>query len=1078
MEQQHDENGPHKGPPHVKGQGPQREGSPARRRLRRAMLRALAAGGGLTAVGLGAPLAPGALGADAASAAGGEDTPPPATGTTHGTTPPAQQGASSESASTTSTAQTSSSEETSSASTTSTSTSTTPQPTQTASGGSASGAGSAGPSSGGSAENGASGSGSSGSASAGAGAASPSPSTAAPTVVVQAPQRAKPKPPARRGSKAGGKHGGQGGNAEEAGGAEAGQGSGANKGSGAKGSGKGGNSPAEVPPGTPNGVAAAPQSLVGTGETLASLLGQSQVSAQALSFYRIPLFLLPIYQAAAAQYGVPWQILAAINEVETDYGSDQSVSSAGAVGWMQFMPETWVQYGVDALNAGYADPYNPVDAIFAAARYLHAAGASHSLRRAILAYNHSEAYAESVLLRAKLISSYPQSVIAILTGLTEGSLPVAGAHVASYLSISKGLNIGSEAKTLAAASATAGAVPLQGLSAASRSLSTAPISSLGSGDAPTPLLAGDAAASEQAGEEAPATEQAGEGTPATEQAGEGTPATKGARGKAGKAGTAGKADADETLRFIDLAGPAGAPVTAVENGRIVRLGHSHRLGEYLDLQDIYGDVFTYAGLGSIAPRYRLPAPHSSSAKTANAAGHEGAAGHEIKPPLPIADVRRPPLTLQVKAPVERTTALSAATAKTEATDAAAADAQASTEEGPPPPGMGRKQLYANPGNPVARVAATRRASAAQSGGHSGRWLPLRLGSVVSQGTILGHLSGTRTTNARLGASPAAASSHMRFAIRPAGDSTTIDPRPIIANWRQLGAALHPKGAKGTDQLLGATVSQVFLMSQGELERSVLSDPGISLSGCARQDVAAGSIDGRVLAVLTFLSRSGLKPTVAGLRCQPKSSGAHGLAAAEHRTGAAVDISAINGIPIAGHQGNGSITDATIRALLTLKGRFVPRQIVSLMYYPGTANTLARANRWGNIHISFRSLAATTASANESVFTHKAHSAGPGQTAPSPLVSAGAVPSSASPLALTGDLSAAQWNRLIGRIGALPMPVVASKPTSSAIRDPQATAGNRDLGSGSLGAGSLSAGSLGSGSLLAGSGEEAAGGEEE
>ena len=31
---------------------------------------------------------------------------------------------------------------------------------------------------------------------------------------------------------------------------------------------------------------------------------------------------------------------------------------------------TWLQYGVDALNAGYADPYNPVDAIFAAARYL------------------------------------------------------------------------------------------------------------------------------------------------------------------------------------------------------------------------------------------------------------------------------------------------------------------------------------------------------------------------------------------------------------------------------------------------------------------------------------------------------------------------------------------------------------------------------------------------------------------------------------------------------------------------------------------------------------------------------------
>ena len=97
---------------------------------------------------------------------------------------------------------------------------------------------------------------------------------------------------------------------------------------------------------------------------------------------------------AAVQYGVPWQILAAINEIETDYGNDLSVSTAGAVGWMQFMPATWMQYGVDALDAGYADPYNPVDAIFAAARYLGAAGAAKDLRAAIFAYNHSAEYVE------------------------------------------------------------------------------------------------------------------------------------------------------------------------------------------------------------------------------------------------------------------------------------------------------------------------------------------------------------------------------------------------------------------------------------------------------------------------------------------------------------------------------------------------------------------------------------------------------------------------------------------------------------------------------------------------------------
>jgi hypothetical protein len=47
---------------------------------------------------------------------------------------------------------------------------------------------------------------------------------------------------------------------------------------------------------------------------------------------------------------------------------------------------------------------------------------------------------------------------------------------------------------------------------------------------------------------------------------------------------------------------------------------------------------------------------------------------------------------------------------------------------------------------------------------------------------------------------------MRFAIRPAGDPNTIDPRPILANWTQLDNALHPRGTKGEPNLLRATAS--------------------------------------------------------------------------------------------------------------------------------------------------------------------------------------------------------------------------------------------------------------------------------
>ena len=110
-----------------------------------------------------------------------------------------------------------------------------------------------------------------------------------------------------------------------------------------------------------------------------------------------PPFLVEIYKQAQARYDVPWQVLAAINSVETNYGRDLSVSSAGAEGWMQFMPETWAQWGVDANGNGKKDPYDPRDAIFAAARYLRANGAPQDLRRAVFAYNHANWYVEVVL---------------------------------------------------------------------------------------------------------------------------------------------------------------------------------------------------------------------------------------------------------------------------------------------------------------------------------------------------------------------------------------------------------------------------------------------------------------------------------------------------------------------------------------------------------------------------------------------------------------------------------------------------------------------------------------------------------
>ncbi len=97
--------------------------------------------------------------------------------------------------------------------------------------------------------------------------------------------------------------------------------------------------------------------------------------------------------AAGQASGVPWSLLAAVASVESDFGRNMATSSAGAVGYGQFLPETWAAYGA-------GDPYDFHDAIPAMARYLAAAGAATDVARAVYAYNHSWSYVAIVLARA------------------------------------------------------------------------------------------------------------------------------------------------------------------------------------------------------------------------------------------------------------------------------------------------------------------------------------------------------------------------------------------------------------------------------------------------------------------------------------------------------------------------------------------------------------------------------------------------------------------------------------------------------------------------------------------------------
>jgi hypothetical protein len=236
--------------------------------------------------------------------------------------------------------------------------------------------------------------------------------------------------------------------------------------------------------------------------------------------FEIPPFLLPIYQACGTEYGVPWEVLASINKIETGFGTNLNVSSAGAVGWMQFLPSSWEAFGVDANGDGRKDPYNPVDAICAAANYLKIAGAHDDLYQAIFAYNHADWYVQEVLLYARAYGRLPSDLVGSLTGLTEGAhFPIAAD--ARY------------ADDVAARAA------------------------LKRGESPDYGNAAEVISS------------------------------------------------SPTPRGINIFSKQGAPVVAVNDGVIRKLGHSDRLGNFVVLEDTYGNRYTYAELGRLVRDRRL-----------------------------------------------------------------------------------------------------------------------------------------------------------------------------------------------------------------------------------------------------------------------------------------------------------------------------------------------------------------------------------------------------------------------------------------------------------------------------------------
>ncbi len=131
----------------------------------------------------------------------------------------------------------------------------------------------------------------------------------------------------------------------------------------------------------------------------------SQPSEAALS--EIPPDQLAVMHQAAASAPCPldWSVLAGVARVESTFGTNMATSTAGAIGYAQFLPGTWALPGIG--NGG--NPYDYRDALPAMARYLCASGAGQDLRRALFAYNHADWYVDEVLTFAAQYGTLPVS---------------------------------------------------------------------------------------------------------------------------------------------------------------------------------------------------------------------------------------------------------------------------------------------------------------------------------------------------------------------------------------------------------------------------------------------------------------------------------------------------------------------------------------------------------------------------------------------------------------------------------------------------------------------------------------------
>jgi len=156
-------------------------------------------------------------------------------------------------------------------------------------------------------------------------------------------------------------------------------------------------------------TARAARDIVTAGHELYSLVRGHAVKSATTFKVQVPEpagVLLGTFKRAEQRFHVSWEVLAAVNYIESKFGRVKSASYAEAQGPMQFIPSTWQRY---EMGGNIHDPH---DAIMGAANYLHASGAPGDNRTALYHYNPSWAYVDAILRYARRMTKDPRAYFA------------------------------------------------------------------------------------------------------------------------------------------------------------------------------------------------------------------------------------------------------------------------------------------------------------------------------------------------------------------------------------------------------------------------------------------------------------------------------------------------------------------------------------------------------------------------------------------------------------------------------------------------------------------------------------------